>query len=247
VRGAAPYLAADDDALCQGRLRSFVRDCAALGGEAATLTDDIERYVALRRSFGLLQKPSRHLRSFARFAKERGERHIRTATAVAWAAAAPTPEARHRWLGYVVRLARFLRAEDPAHEIPPAKLFATPKSRPVPYIYARDELARILETAGQLRRQKPNPMQRSLYVMLFGLIAATGLRVSEALCLRLGDVLPGGVLHIRETKFNKSRLVPLHNTVVEALERYLDIRRRFAGPDDHLFLSVKERLSPIRR
>jgi len=204
------------------------------------LTDDIERYVALRRSFGFkLQKPSRHLRSFARFATERGERHIHAATAVAWAAAAPTPEARHRWLGYVVRLARFLRAEDPAHEIPRANLFATPKSRPVPYIYARDELARILETAGQLRRQKPNPMRRSLYVMLFGLIAATGLRVSEALCLRLGDVLPGGVLHIRETKFNKSRLVPLHKSVVEALERYLDIRRRFAGSDDHLFLSVK--------
>jgi integrase len=142
---------------------------------------------------------------FARFATEKGERHIHAATAVAWAAAAPTPEARHRWLGYVVRLARFLRAEDPAHEIPPANLFATPKLRPVPYIYARDEMARILETAGQLRRQKPNPMRRQLYVMLFGLIAATGLRVSEALRLRLGDVLPGGVLHIRETKFNKSR------------------------------------------
>ena len=86
------------------------------------LMDDIERYVALRRSLGFkLKKPSRHLRSFARFAAERGERHIHAATAVAWAAAAPTPEARHRWLGYVVRLARFLRAEDPAHEIPPAK------------------------------------------------------------------------------------------------------------------------------
>lgn len=204
------------------------------------LMDDIERYVALRRSLGFkLEKPSRHLRSFARFAAERGERHIHAATAVAWATAAPTPEARHRWLGYVVRLARFLRAEDPAHEIPPASLFATPKLRPVPYIYARDELARILETAGQLRRQKPNPMRRQLYVMLFGLIAATGLRVSEALRLRLGDVLPGGVLHIRETKFNKSRLVPLHKSVVDALERYLDMRRRFAGSDDHLFLSVK--------
>jgi hypothetical protein len=85
------------------------------------LMDDIERYVALRRSLGFkLKKPSRHLRSFARFAAERGEHHIHAATAVAWAAAAPTPEARHRWLGYVVRLARFLRAEDPAHEIPPA-------------------------------------------------------------------------------------------------------------------------------
>ena len=204
------------------------------------LIDDIEQYIALRRSLGFkLQKPARQLRSFARFATERGERHIRAATAVEWAAAAPTPGARHRWLGYVARLARFLRAENPAHEIPPEKFFAVPKSRPVPYIYTREELARILETAGQLRRQRPNPMRRQLYVMLFGLIAATGLRVSEALRLKLGDVLPGGVLHIRETKFNKSRLVPLHKSVVEALERYLDMRRRCAGSDDHLFLSTK--------
>jgi integrase/recombinase XerD len=204
------------------------------------LTDDIERYIALRRSLGFkLQKPSRHLQSFARFAMERGETHIRAATAVAWAATAPTRATRDRRLGDVVRFARFLRAEDAAHEMPPADVFAAPVSRPVPYIYTRDELAGILETAGRLRRQKPNPMRRQLYVMLFGLIAATGLRVSEALNLRLDDVLPGGVLHIRETKFNKSRLVPLHKSVVEALERYLDIRRRFAGSDDHLFLSVK--------
>lgn len=204
------------------------------------LIDDIERYIALRQSLGFkLQRPARRLRSFARFAAARGESHIRAATAVAWAAAAPTPGARHCWLSYVVRLARFLRAEDPAHEIPPEKLFAVPKSRPVPYIFTPDELTRILETAGQLRRQKPNPLRRQLYVTLFGLIAAAGLRVSEAINLRLGDVLPDGVLHIRETKFNKSRLVPLHKSVVEALERYLDVRRRFAGSDDHLFLSVK--------
>jgi integrase/recombinase XerD len=204
------------------------------------LIDDIERYIALRQSLGFkLHKPARRLRSFARFAAARSENHIRAATAVAWAAAAPTPGARHCWLRYVVRLARFLRAEDPAHEIPPEKLFAVPKSRPVPYIYTPDELTRILETTGRLRRQKPNPLRRQLYVTLFGLIAATGLRVSEALGLRLGDVLPGGVLHIRETKFNKNRLVPLHKSVVEALERYLEMRRRIAGSDDHLFLSVR--------
>lgn len=106
-------------------------------------------------------------------------------------------------------------------------------------IYTRGELALILETAGQLRRQKPNPLRRELYVMLFGLIAATGLRVSEAIDLRLGDVLPGGILHIRDTKFGKSRLVPLHKTVMQALERYLDRRRRLTGSDDHLFLSVE--------
>jgi integrase len=206
------------------------------------LIDDVERYIALRRSLGFkLRKSSRHLQCFARFATERGETNVRVATAVAWAATAPTPDTRHRRLGDVVRFARFLRAEDTAHEIPPTNLFAAPKSRPVPYIYTPDELVRILETAGQLRRQKPNPMRAQMYVMLFGLIAATGLRVSEALNLTFDDLLPGGVLQIRDTKFGKSRLVPLHRSVIDALNRYLDLRRRFAGSADHLFLSIKGR------
>lgn len=206
------------------------------------LIDDAERYIELRRTLGFkLRKPSRHLQSFARFATERGETCVSAATALEWATMAPTRGARHRRLGDVVRFARFLRAENAKHEVP-VNLFAERASRPVPYIYTRDELARILDAAGQLRRQKPNPLRQQLYVMLFGLIAATGLRVSEALELRLGDILAGGVLHIRETKFGKSRLVPLHKTVVEALECYLDRRHRFAGSDDHLFLSVKGKM-----
>jgi integrase/recombinase XerD len=204
------------------------------------LIDDAERYIALRRSLGFqLRKPARHLQAFACAATEKGETHIRAATVIEWAAAAPTPDARHRRIGDVARFARFLRAEDGQHEVPPTGLFATPKLRPTPYIYAPDELARMLEGAGQLRLLKPNPMRQQLYVMLFGLIAATGLRVSEAINLKLSDVLPGGILQIRETKFYKSRLVPLHATVVDALDRYLDIRRRFAGADDHLFLSME--------
>jgi len=203
------------------------------------LTDDVERYIALRRTLGFqLRKPARHLRVFARVATERGETLLRAATVIEWAAAAPTVDARNRRIGDVARFARFLRAEDSRHEVPPTDLFATPKRRPAPYIYRPDELARILEAAGQLRVLRPNPLRRQLYMVLFGLIAATGLRVSEGLNLRLGDVLPGGVLQIRETKFYKSRLVPLHATVVEVLDRYLDIRRGFAGSDDHLFLSM---------
>jgi integrase len=204
------------------------------------LIDDAERYIALRRSLGFqLRKPARHLRVFARVAAEKGETHIRAATVIEWAAAAPTLDARHRRINDVVRFARFLRAEDDKHEVPPTSLFATPKMRPAPYIYRPEELACILEAAGQLRVLKSDPLRRQLYMVLFGLLAATGLRVSEALNLRLGDVLPGGVLQIRETKFYKSRLVPLHATVMEALDRYLYIRRRFAGSDDHLFLSME--------
>jgi integrase len=204
------------------------------------LIDDIERYIALRRSLGFqLRKPARHLQAFARVAADKGETHIRAATVIEWAAAGPTPDARNRRVNDVARFARFLRAEDGKHEVPPTGLFATPKARPAPYIYRPEELARILDAAGRLRLLKPNPLRRQTYVVLFGLIAATGLRVSEALNLRLADVLPGGVLQIRETKFYKSRLVPLHVTVVAALDRYLDIRRRYGGPGDHLFLSME--------
>jgi integrase/recombinase XerD len=63
--------------------------------------------------------------------------------------------------------------------------------------------------------------------------------VSEALALRFGDVLPGGILHIRATKFGKSRLVPMHATVVEALGQYIELRRDLAHPDDHLFLGIR--------
>ena len=72
---------------------------------------------------------------------------------------------------------------------------------------------------------------------MFGLIAARGLRVSEALRLRFDDVLPGTVLCIRKTKFNKNRLVPLHPTVAAALGRYLVLRRRINTRALHLFLS----------
>lgn len=207
------------------------------------LSGDATRYITLRRTLGYkLVKAERHLRAFARFAAERGEAHISAASVLAWlATVARMPGARERRLTDLILFARFLHAEDPRHEIPRADLAPSRKARPIPYIYTPDEIARVLDAAGRLRHQKPNPLRRQLYVMLFGLIAATGLRVSEALALRLDDIGPDGVLHIRETKFRKSRLVPLHATVIGALERYLEVRRQRAGESDWLFPSVQHR------
>jgi integrase/recombinase XerD len=111
--------------------------------------------------------------------------------------------------------------------------------RPLPYIYPPGEVAQIVAAAGRLRRTYP--LRREVYTTLFGLIAATGLRVSEALDLRFDDLQPNGVLLIRRTKFGKSRLVPLHPTVADALDRYLDRRRKLAVTDDHVFLSASDR------
>jgi integrase/recombinase XerD len=207
------------------------------------LSRNVDRYIALRRTLGYkLCKPARYLRAFADYATSRGEAHIRTATVLAWVTAAgPTQEARAERFSNLALFARFLHAEDPRHEVPARNPFAFRKTRPVPYIYTPDEIARILEAAGQLRRQRPNPLRRELYVTMFGLIAATGLRISEAIALRVDDVWPDGVLHIRETKFRKSRLVPLHPTVADALGRYLERRRRIAADCDCLFPSVQHR------
>lgn len=207
------------------------------------LNDDVDRYISLRRTLGYkLVKAERHLHAFARFAADRGESHIRTTSVLAWlTTVSRTPGTRARRLIDLILLARFLHAEDPRHEIPRADVKRSSEKRPVPYIYTPNEITRILDTAGRLRYQKPNPLRRQLYIMLFGLIAATGLRVSEALALKLDDIQAGGVLHIRETKFRKSRLVPLHATVIEALERYLEARRQRAGESDWLFPSVQHR------
>lgn len=215
-----------------------------MAGGGVMLTAHVERYVSLRQTLGFkLRNVARLLRAFARFAVARGDAHIRTSTAVAWAIEAPSPIARHIRLRNVIHLARFLRAEDAAHEVP-SNLFPGRTVRSLPYIYGPEEVARLIEAAG--RMPQTYPLRRDVYTTLLGLIAATGLRVSEALDLRFDDLQPNGVLLIRRTKFGKSRLVPLHPTVADALERYLDRRRQLPVMDDHLFLSRKNRRVPYR-
>ena len=204
------------------------------------LTDAVERYLSLRQTLGhKLRGAGAHLRAFAHFAVATGDVHVRTATAMEWAKQARSPNARHIWLRDVSALARFLHAEDSAHEVPP-RIFHAAKSRPRPYIYTPEEIERLIEAAGRLRQTRAYPMRRWVYTTLIGLIASTGLRISEALNLEFDDMLPGGVLRIRRTKFGKSRLVPLHPTVTEALDRYLDVRRTVAATK-HVFLSASRR------
>jgi integrase/recombinase XerD len=196
----------------------------------------VERYISLRQTLGYkLRELASSLRAFATFAANRSDTHVRTSTAVDWATGAPSPHARYIRLRNVVLLARFLCAEDSAHEVPPNSFHASTLRR-LPYIYPQEEIAQLVGAASQLRESYP--LRRQVYRTLLGLIAATGLRISEALDLRLDDILPDGVLQIRRTKFGKSRLVPLHATVANALDRYLEQRRRLVVTDDHVFLSA---------
>ena len=201
------------------------------------LKQNIDAYIGLRRAVGFQLKYEEHLlHAFARWASERGETHVRRETATAWAAAARTPWQRERRLRVVAGFARHARAVDALHEVPPIFVFGRRHQRPMPHIYSTDELRRLLEAASLL--PPIWPLKPQVFSTLLGLLASAGLRISEALGLRFGDVTADGLV-IRKTKFNKNRLVPLHPTADFALGRYLDLRRRSSAVSDYVFISPK--------
>jgi integrase len=210
-----------------------------MAGGVVMLIAHAERYISLRQTLGYkLHDLSSNLGAFARFATDKGDTHVRISTVMDWATKASSPRAHYIRLRDVARLARFLHAEDPTHEVP-TNPFSAPTRRRLPYIYTPEQIVNLVRAANQLRQSYP--LRRQVYGTLLGLIAATGLRISEALDLRLPDVLPEGVLQIRRTKFGKSRLVPLHPTAVKAFGQYLERRCRLAVTDDHVFLSAGNR------
>jgi len=203
------------------------------------LTQVVESYLVVRRAAGFdLRNSTRMLPDFARFAMEGGDTYIRATTAIAWAAGARSVRQRDRRLKEVVRLARHARAENAAHEVPPSNVFAVRYARPRAHIFTGEELRQILTEAGRLGPE--GSLRPHTYRTLFGLLASCGLRISEALALRVNDVAADG-LFIRKTKFRKSRLVPMHPTTERAVEDYLHRRRRQAGQDNHVFVSIHGR------
>jgi integrase len=195
----------------------------------------VDTYLAVRRAAGFQLKPIEvYLRSFARFGAARGETHVVAQTAMDWATTAASEAQRHNRLMTVLRFARFMHAEDRRHELPPAGVFRGRRQRPTPYIFSAEEIQRVVTCARRLG--PPGSLRPYTYSTLFGLLAATGMRPSEARALQLGDLTPDGLI-IRETKFKKSRLLPLHDTTWVALKGYLDRRRRVAGHAPHLFVS----------
>jgi integrase/recombinase XerD len=140
----------------------------------------------------------------------------------------------------VIRFARFAHATDGRHEIPPQGVYCARRQRPTPYLYTENEIQALMAQA--LHLGPPGTLRAQTYSTLIGLLAATGLRISEAISLHFQDISADGLV-IRNTKFKKSRLVPLHSTTQAALERYLVERRRVATNDDHMFLSTQ--LGPL--
>ena len=195
----------------------------------------VETYLAVRRAAGFTLSNTEYLlRSFADFATDRKETHIRTATAIDWASQAKSVAQRHTRHQTICRFAQYLRVEDLRHELPPANHFGYRKTRRVPHIYSRDEINGLVLAATRLC--SPDSLLPRTYAALISLLAATGLRISEALHLLVTDITPNGLL-IRRTKFQKTRLVPLHATAVTGLGHYLIHRQEAKRGGDHVFVS----------
>lgn len=197
----------------------------------STLARELDRYLAIRRSLGYdLSTSARVLRRFVAFAHGRRAKHITTDLFLAWQA--EFGEANQQtWsarLGMVRQFALWLSGIDPRNEVPPKALIPGRYRRARPYIYSDQEIVRIVEEAARL--PSTNGIRALTFATLFGLIAVTGLRVSEAIALDNGDVdLESGVLTVRRGKSGRARIVPLSQSTTERLAAYAKQRDRLLG------------------
>lgn len=194
------------------------------------LCADVVDYLELRRSLGFkLKNDERLLSNFAAFMERRGATRITSKLALAWAHQPESTDPNYLAgrLRAIRSFARYRILTDPRTEIPPTDLLPRQRSSFQPHLFNREEIARLLAASLQ-RRRGAKPISRWSRYAIFGLLSVTGMRVGEALNLDLADVdLDNGVLTIRNTKFGKSRLVPVHVTTCAVLKLYLEQRNAF--------------------
>ncbi len=206
-----------------------------------SLRQAVREYLDLRRGLGFkLKKHEGFLSEFVAFLAQHKASHITAELALQWAT-----QHRHQqpaeWaarLSVVRGFARHWSGADPRTEIPADGLLPYRPSRAKPYIYSERQIQQLLEAACQMSAS--NPLKPRMYYCLFGLLAVTGMRISEALNLQPADIdWAEGVLTIRSTKFGKSRLIPLHPSTQKVLLDYVRRHgRHFAGRSvPHLFVS----------
>lgn len=192
------------------------------------LSKILSDYLTVRRALGFkLHMTGKCLDQFVRFAEAEGATFIMQDIALRWATepAQASPVYWAKRLGMVRQFARYCSTLDARTEIPPMDLLPAHYTRKPPYSYSDDEITQLIQAAEQL--PSPQGLRAATYTTLFALLAVTGMRISEPLALDRSDVdLTQGALTIRDTKFGKSRWIPLHTTTRIALKRYVERRNR---------------------
>lgn len=184
------------------------------------LATAVDEYLRTRQALGFkLKFAAPTLRRFVTFLDARSVTRVTTELALEWACQPADAPPSHwaRRLGVIRRFARYHQASDPQTEIPSAELLPFRYVRKPPYIYTDRDISALTDAARALSGR----IRPKTYPTLIALLAVTGLRVGEALCLQRRDCdLKEAVLFVRQTKFRKSRLVPIHASTADALERY---------------------------
>jgi integrase len=205
-----------------------------------TLEQQADDYLRIRRALGFkLERAEKLLAQYLAYLDTTGQDRVTVENALDWAQL-PGAGASGSWwaqrLSVVRCFATYLNALDPAHEIPPADVLARRIRRAVPYLYTEQEIWALMAATDQLRGQ----LRRATYRTLIGMLAVTGMRVGEAIHLDRPDLdLPAGVVTVRDSKFGKSRELPLHPTTVAQLREYRRIRdaHQHANESDALLIS----------
>ena len=211
-----------------------------------SLKQGLHDYLALRRGLGFkLRLAGAALLDFVCFLEREGASYITNELSVRWAMRRREcqPSLWAGRLGFVRGFTRYYQATDPRTEIPPAALLPYRPGRARPYLYSDREIKRLL-AATAILAVPATSLRPHTYRCLFGLLAVTGLRISEAINLELRDVdLDREVLTIRGAKFGKSRLVPLHASSRRALQWYAQRRDRFlsSSPPPRFFVNDRGR------
>jgi integrase len=195
----------------------------------STLNTHVDDYLALRRALGFkLEREGRWLAELAAHVDGAGAGTLTSELAIAWASqrASAGPNGWAKRLGVARKFATHLQTILPATEVPPPGVFPSRRHRPTPYLWSPQDIGGLLDGARALRP----PLRAATHEAIFGLIAATGMRIGEAVGLHRNDVdLGAGVITIRHAKFDRSRLVPLHATATVALQRYATDRDRLCA------------------
>lgn len=203
-----------------------------------TILSRVRRYLAHRRSFGYkLRTEGQMLLNFARYAGRIGHSGPLTQQlALRWANLPKTadPLYRARRLEVVRCFAKYQAGLEPQTEIPPRHILGPSHRRKTPHLYAPSQVRLMLIRAGKL----DGSLRPKTYRTLIGLLASTGLRISEALSLSINDVdLQQATLTVRESKYHHTRLLPLHSTVLAQLRRYACLRLKRFPLAQHFFVS----------
>lgn len=192
----------------------------------SAIRDTLSQYVALRRALGTkLEEPARTLGYFLDFLEREGAEFITSALALRWAME-PAKVQRATWarrLSMVRQFATWWNTIDGRTQVPPHRLLSARRRRNKPHIFTEQEIDQLMAEAGRLA--SPTGLRALTYTTLIGLLAATGLRPGEAMALDRSDVdLASGILSIRQTKFGKSRFVPVSDSTRAALQHYAQQR-----------------------